>query len=171
MGNMRIRLRRSSFFLKEEELDNVFYYADYYKTLGAREICHRFKDNDPEAISIMAIKMARFINIDDSIIPVPSRTGKATNTLELAYAISDITGAEVYDIVEGKARTSIYYAKKRGDDLNSIDFGYRLKGSIPSNPVIIDGVMATGTTLKNIQNLIPNSKIVVYAKTISKLSD
>ena len=168
---MRIRLRRSSFFLKEEELDNVFYYADYYKTLGAREICHRFKDNDPEAIRIMAIKMARFINLEDSLIPVPSRTGKATNTLQLAYVISDITGAEVYDIVEGNSRTSIYYAKKRGDDIRSIDFGYKLKGSVPSNPVIIDGVIDTGTTIKNVQNLIPYSKIVVYAKTISKLSD
>jgi len=168
---MRIRLRKQSFFLQEEELDNVFYYADYYNTLGARETSHRFKDNDPEAIQSMAKKMAIFIDSDDSLIPVPSRSGKATNTLELCYAISDLTGAKVYDIIEGNRRPSIYYVKKRGENLSSIDFGYRLKGRIPNNPVIIDGVLDTGTTIKNAQSIIPNSKIVVYAKTINKLSD
>lgn len=153
---------------EEEELENVDYYADYYGTAGARELSHRFKNNDPEAIEIIAKKLSKFVDSSDNLIPVPSRNGIATNTLELAYAISDITGSEVYDIITGKSRESLYAVKKRGDSVSSVDFGYSLKGKIPSNPVFIDGVYDTGTTLRNALRLIPNARIVVFAKTIKK---
>lgn len=165
---MKIRLRNKNSYVNiylRENLENVFYCADYYRTLGARELCHRFKENDHDAIISIGTKMSNFITSDDSIIPVPSRSGKATNTLKLAEVISEITGAKVYDIIEGKSRPSIYYAKKRGDNLSLIDFGFKLKDNIPKNPVIIDAVLDTGTTIKAIQSLIPNSKIVVYART------
>lgn len=160
----------SSFSLseEEEELENVDYYADYYGTAGARELSHRFKNNDPEAIEIIAKKLSKFVSSSDNLIPVPSRNGIATNTLDLAYAISDITGSGVYDIIIGKSRESLYAIKKRGDSVSSVDFGYTLKGKIPNNPVLIDGVYDTGTTLRNALRLIPNARIVVFAKTIKK---
>lgn len=156
---------------EEEELENVTYYADYYGTSGARELSHKFKNNDPEAIEIIASKMARFINSDDDLIPIPSRSGKATNTLNLAIAISKITGSKVYNILEGKPRESIYFIKKRGDSLSGIDFGYKLTGKAPNNPVLIDGVYDTGTTLRNALKIIPDARIVVFAKSIKNKLD
>jgi len=153
---------------EEEELENVSYYADYYGTPGARELAHKLKENDPEAIYTIATKMANYIDSDDSIIPIPSRSGKATNTLQLANIISEITGAKVYDIIKGKSRESIYDVKKRGDSVSTIDFGYRLTAKPPRNPVLIDGVYATGTTLRSALNLIPNARIVVFAKSITQ---
>lgn len=151
---------------EEEELENVDYCADYYGTEGAREISHKFKNNDPNAIKVMARMMAKFINSDDSLIPIPSRNGVATNTLDLVNALAKLTGARVSNILKGKPRESIYYIKKRGEDVRSVDFGYKLMDKIPDNPVLIDGVYDTGTTLRNVLNIIPNARIVVFAKTI-----
>ena len=161
----------SSLHEEEEELDNIDYCTDYYGTEGAREVSHRFKNNDPNAIKVMARMMAKCINSDDSLIPIPSRNGVATNTLELVNAISELTGARVSNILKGKPRESIYYIKKRGEDVTSIDFGYKLTDKIPSNPVLIDGVYATGTTMRNVLNIIPNARIVVFAKTIKSNLD
>ena len=161
----------SSLNEEEEELDNIDYCTDYYGTEGAREVSHRFKNNDPNAIKVMARMMAKCINSDDSLIPIPSRNGVATNTLELVNAISELTGARVSNILKGKPRESIYYIKKRGEDVTSIDFGYKLTDKIPSNPVLIDGVYATGTTMRNVLNIIPNARIVVFAKTIKSNLD
>lgn len=163
-----IRLREKLNLLIEELLDNIYYCADYYGTEGAREISHSFKNNNKEAINIMAREMSKYINSNDSIIPVPSRNGIATNTLELANSLSKLTGAKVFNILKGKPRDSIYYIKKRGEDLSYIDFGYKLIDDIPSNPVLIDGVYDTGTTLRNVLKLIPDARIVVFAKTNKK---
>lgn len=139
--------------------------ADYYGTAGAREICHKFKENDPSVIEIMAEKMSEFITSKDNLIPIPSRSGNATSTLNLANAISKKTGAKVMDIIKGNERESLYAVKKRGDSTSTIDFGFRLTQKKPRNAVLIDGVYDTGTTVKNALKIIPSARTVVFAKT------
>ncbi|NQZ06720.1 MAG: hypothetical protein HRT35_06110 [Algicola sp.] len=149
--------------------------ADYYGTKGARELVHRVKNNDVEAIAIMARVMAEIalerLPADSVLIPVPSHTGHATNTLQLAAQIALLTGFPVLDIVRGRMRNSWYTLKQNGVTASRITdafFGFYLVDVIKhKTPVIVDNVFDTGQTIVTISKLFCQPIIVLtYASTV-----
>jgi predicted amidophosphoribosyltransferase len=108
---------------------------------------------------------------DRLLVPVPSQTGHATNTLQLAKQISQLTGLPVLDIVKGRKRASWYTLKL--DALVGIDgtnkfFGFHLISDIkPYNPVIVDTVIDTGLTINAITKLFNKTALILtYGQVI-----
>ncbi len=121
---------------------------DYYKTPGARDICHAVKENDNEAIRIMAEYFISLgcVNKSSILIPAPQHTGNAEYTLEIANIVSDATGAKVCDILKRHTEKPLYEAKSRGNiAVPSLYVAGRMP-SIKSDVFFVDNVISTGTT-------------------------
>ena len=131
----------------------------------AKKLAHAVKDGDADAIDAMAKEMAAKVPENAVLIPMPSRSGKATNMKDLAEAISKISGAPVADVLTGKKRKSLYEAKKKGETISADDLKMQLTGELPKGkiPIIIDNVLATGATFKAAKEAIPNAKIIVHS--------
>jgi predicted amidophosphoribosyltransferase len=150
--------------------------ADYYGTKGASELVHRVKNNDVAAIEIMARAMAvvamEYLPVDSVLIPVPSHTGHATNTLRLAEQISQLTGLQVLDIVKGKKREP-WYALKQQNNLEKVItyefFGFYLTDYTNDNePVIVDTVRDTGCTINTIIKLFDKRPTTLIYAAVQK---
>ncbi|MCJ8274836.1 MAG: hypothetical protein MJK04_36220 [Psychrosphaera sp.] len=144
--------------------------ADYYGTKGARELVHRVKNNDVEAIAIMARAMAvvaiERLPAGSVLIPVPSHSGHATNTLQLAEQISLLTAFPVRDIVKGQEREPWYTLKHQGVMAVTAEyFGFYLVGNTSFHTlVLIDSVFDTGRTTNAILEQMHKQVItIVYA--------
>ena len=153
--------------MKQEALDpeaRIRAVTSYYGTEGARDLAHRARNGDEQAIRTMAADMAENIPPDAVLVPMPSRTGKATVTLQLANAIAEITGNRVADVLEGKPRESQYDAKKRGVPLDQNRLEMTKNGEITEGqPLIIDTVVGTGSTAKAALRAIPEGKVLAHS--------
>ena len=144
---------------------DIMYCHDYYSEPGVREIAHAMKNGDSMAIHKAAKDMAKFVNEEDILVPIPSRNGRATTTLLLAKAIAKISGSKVANILSGNDRQALYDLKKEGGKVNDDFFGYRTKRNPKkSNVVLIDNVYATGATANAASNSFNNARVLVYAK-------
>lgn len=141
--------------------------VDYYGDKGARQLAHAAKQGDEQSIKAMAARMAPSIPAGSTLVPVPSRSGVATTSLQLANAIAAITGSPVSDVLRGSDRPSLYDAKHAGKTLTTADFGYSLQADPGANPVLIDNVFATGTTLAAIRSALPGVPMVAFARDSS----
>ena len=163
-------------WLKEQSKRPAISFAEYAHKYDdeSKKIAHQIKEGDAKAIATAAEDMARFVKDGDILVPIPSRSGKATTSLELAKAISKQSGkGTVVDALAGAERESIYEAKKAGKALpKPADLGIRLVGEIPEGRVLlIDNVLATGTTMEAALNAIPEANVLVYAKDTNASSD
>lgn len=149
-----------------------------YNNTGQR-IAHGIKDGDNNSIAVAASAMVEYINDGDIIVPMPSHNGKATVTLELAKAIQKLTyqgstlrmGVEVIEALEGSGRESLYETKVAGKKLpNPSELGLRLteegQKAVESGRhiVIVDNVIATGTTAQSALQVIPDGMVLAYAQ-------
>lgn len=144
---------------------------DYYKTNGVRDICHAVKENDAEAIRIMAeyFISLRCVNKSSILIPAPQHTGNAEYTLEIANIVSDATGAKVCDILKRCPENPLYKVKAKGDiAIPSLYVTGRMP-SIKSNVFFVDNVISTGTTFNTACKTIGiNMSPLVFAVDKSK---
>ena len=124
-------------------------------------MAHRVKNNDAAAIKQMAKEMAEIVPNNAVLVPIPSSTGEATTTLEIAEIIAEIKGLQVKDIIKGDARGKWYDAKKEGKE--SFDFGFRLIDKAPVNALLIDNVYDTGETIRQALVVLPNAKTAVHS--------
>ena len=143
----------------------------------AKQIAHGIKDGDNSSIDLAAVEMAKLVKDGDILIPIPSRTGKATTSLALANRIAELAGkGKVADVLTGKERESLYNIKKEGKELpkaSELEFVLKNQDVLNGNNrvVFVDNVMGTGTTLEAAVELIPNATALVYAKDNTTLSD
>ncbi len=143
----------------------------------AKQIAHGIKEGDISSIDLAAVEMVKLVKDGDILIPIPSRTGKATTTLALANRIAELAGkGKVADVLTGKERESLYNIKKEGKELpkaSELEFVLKNQDVLNGNNrvVFVDNVMGTGTTLEAAVELIPNATALVYAKDNSTLSD
>lgn len=142
--------------------DDVFNVHDYQ---DASELAHLVKQGDTDAIMQMAQEMATKVPNNAVLIPMPSSSGRATVTLQLANEIAVITGSIVADVLVGNARESLYSLKKQNKSLSNDDMGIKLMGEVPNGvPVIVDNVYATGTTANAALEVIPDAHILVHSR-------
>ena len=135
-----------------------------YHDGDSRLVAHALKTNDATAVQQAAEAMLSIIRSLDNValVPVPSHLGYATYTLELARAIGV---GQVFDVLRGKQRETLYAQKKRGETPSSSTLGFYAIGSIPEdmNIVYLDNVVATGTTAKAAYEAIGRGLMVAYA--------
>ena len=114
-----------------------------------QKLAHAIKERDPKVIAEVADMMAPLIPKDAVLVPAPSHTGRATDMLDLAQAISERTGAPVADVLTSKERESQYEAKKAGKPLSADELGIVATAeALPADkmPVVIDNVVDSGNT-------------------------
>jgi len=143
-------------------------YCHEYYTGDARELCHAAKDGDIDAIMRMAREMCRYVSPEDILVPVPSHTGRATMTLELAKQIAWNSGARVEDVLVGSSRKSLYELKKEGVEVPEGFFGLRLVRPVEGRIWLVDNVVATGSTAREALKLLPGAHVLAYAMDTGK---
>lgn len=143
-------------------------YCHEYYTGDAREICHAAKEGDLEAIMRMAREMSRYVSPGDTLVPIPSHTGRATMTLELAKQIAWNSGARVEDVLTGNSRKSLYELKRAGVQVPEGFFGLRLVRPVEGRIWLVDNVVATGSTAREALKLLPGARVLAYAMDSGK---
>ena len=138
-------------------------YCHEYYTGDAREMCHAAKEGDLEAIMRMAREMSRYVSPGDTLVPIPSHTGRATMTLELAKQIAWNSGARVEDVLIGSSRKSLYELKREGVQVPEGFFGLRLVRPVEGRIWLVDNVVATGSTAREALKLLPGARVLSYA--------
>ena len=145
---------------------NYFYCGEYYDASGLyRELSHKLKEGDDDAIRIASEQMARLVPPNSILVPVPSHNGVAECTLKLANAIAEITGSDVIDALKGKSRRSLYDMKKNGERIDSDYLGFYLDRKLPEgkNVIFVDNVIATGTTANAALATVDTGSVIAYS--------
>ena len=146
------------------------FYAPQRHVGKAAHIANLIKKGNAEAIQTAAKEMAEFVPDNAVLIPMPNHNGVVTedmDTMKLAKAISEITGAPVYNVLAGESRESRHVAKlNRQEGVTAEQMGMRQTGEIPegSIPMIVDNVVAVGETAKAAIKAIRNSSVLAYTK-------
>ena len=136
-----------------------------YRKKAHNDLAKEMKHGNSLAIAIAAAEMERYIPKNAVLVPMPSHQGFATYTLELARRIGELTETEVCDTLKGSPRKSLYQLKKEGKHPKSTKFGFYLTDTIPSGKqvIIIDNVVATGTTATAAANVVGNCVVFALA--------
>lgn len=143
----------------------MIFVKNYYKDFGARELAHRVKSKDQKALQLMAEDISAILPPNVIIVPVPSRNGHATDTLDIAQIIVSLNGGKVLDILKGKERESLYSLKKDNKKIDKDFFGFYLVGDEPDSVYyVLDTVVDTGRTLNEISKLLSSPLFVCHSK-------
>jgi hypothetical protein len=143
--------------------DSRCIYMHEYYTDGVPEICHAAKDGDAGAIHKMAEEMAKDLRGDEILVPVPSRSGIATITRRLADEISKLSGCKVENVLRGPTRESLYELKKNGQAITPEMLGLQASHIPEGRVMLVDNVVATGTTARAAMKAIPGAWMLAYA--------
>lgn len=128
---------------------------------------HLVKMGDADAIELTARRLAPMIPSNAVLIPMPGRTGRATDMLALAEAVAKLTGNEVKDILRGKERESQHNAKLAGRELTAEELAMTATEDIPVGmiPVFIDNVVDTGATAEAAVKAVGRGVVITLAST------
>ena len=149
----------------------VTYALGHYSEKEVRALAHGVKDDNRVAIDVAAkalsdviIKQGLSLN-DIVLVPMPGHDGYARTTKHLADAISNLTGVDVVDALNGKRHDSLYDWKKEhpGEPLPSPYYVESENHPIPEGkvPFVIDNVLDTGTTAWAILDAIRQQPILL----------
>lgn len=146
-------------------METRFFATGNYRKDGRTETAHAMKEGANWAIYKAAAEMVKYIPTNAVLVPMPSHTGRATYTLELYKRIARETAAEVCDYLKGKERETLYNLKKQGRHILPAKLGFYLSQPIPSGKrvIIIDNVVATGTTAAAAVRAIGGGVVFAYA--------
>ena len=157
------------YVLSKAEEDGVvpIDYAVGYRGHSHSSIAKKVKEENPDAISEAAYQMSKRVPKGSILVPMPSRSGKATYTIKLAEAIAKATDSEVRDVLKGEERMSVYEAKKKGLKIDSRDLGLYVTEKLPKdkNVIIIDNVIDRGITALAAVEAVDGGSVLAYAFT------
>lgn len=136
-----------------------------YRADHRNETAHAMKNGERWAIYKAAAAMVQYIPTNAVLIPMPSHTGRATYTLELCRMLAKETAAEVRDILRGSERETLYTLKKQGRHIMPKKLGFYVTEPTPTDRriLIIDNVVATGTTAAAAVQAVGNGIVFAYA--------
>lgn len=138
--------------------------GEYFRTPGLRELARQLKDGHPDALTRSARLLAPLVSPGTVLVPVPSHTGRAGYTLQLARQLARLTGATVSDCLRSDSRQSSFHLKKSGVTLLAADMGFRLSGDAPTGRVLlVDNVVASGNTMAAALQLLPSARVLALA--------
>lgn len=138
--------------------------GEYYRTPGLRELARQLKDGRQDALSRSARLLAPLVAPGTVLVPVPSHTGRAGYTLQLARQLARLTGATVSDCLRSDSRQSSFQLKRSGVTLLASDMGFRLSGDAPTGRVLlVDNVVASGNTATAALQLLPSARVLTLA--------
>ena len=94
--------------------------------------------------------MAALVPPDSIVVHIPNHHGTAKETLFLAKAVAEYSHSSIANILIGKPRESNCLMKKLGSPLAEEQMGFQQTKPLPDGitPIIIDGVVDTGTSAK-----------------------
>ena len=146
-------------------METRYFATGNYRAERRNETAHAMKEGANWAIYKAAAEMVKYIPTNAVLVPMPSHTGRATYTLELCKRIARETAAEVCDYLRGKERETLYNLKKQGRHILPAKLGFYLSQPIPSGKrvIIIDNVVATGTTAAAAVRAIGGGVVFAYA--------
>ena len=150
------------------EIDGIRFisHGHYYDGIN-NWLCHKLKENDPQAIDYCARQLAKMLPENAVIVPIPGHHGFALQTLYIARAINEQSGGiiPVANVLKGNSRMSNYQAKKEGSLLPAEELGFRQVAPLPKGkvPYLLDNVVDTGTTAKAAINALGGGIVLSYA--------
>ena len=150
------------------EVDGIRFisHGHYYDGIN-NWLCHKLKENDPQAITYCARQLVKMLPENAVVVPIPGHHGFALQTLYLAKAINEQSGGiiPVANVLKGNSRMSNYQAKKEGSLLPAEELGFRQVAPLPKGkvPYLLDNVVDTGTTAKAAINALGGGIVLSYA--------
>lgn len=150
------------------EVDGIRFisHGHYYDGIN-NWLCHKLKENDPQAITYCARQLVKMLPETAVVVPIPGHHGFALQTLYLARAINEQSGGiiPVANVLKGNSRMSNYQAKKEGSLLPAEELGFRQVAPLPKGkvPYLLDNVVDTGTTAKAAINALGGGIVLSYA--------
>jgi len=150
------------------EVDGIRFisHGHYYEGIN-NWLCHKLKENDPQAIAYCARQLAKMLPENAVVIPIPGHHGFALQTLYLAKAINEQSGGiiPVANVLKGNSRVSNYQAKKEGHLLSAKELGFRQVAPLPKGKelYLLDNVVDTGTTAKAAIKALGGGIVLSYA--------
>jgi predicted amidophosphoribosyltransferase len=158
------------------EVDGITFLSTgkYYDGIN-NIISHDLKHAEKDAIHYAARKMAALVPPDSIIVPIPNHHGTAKETLFLAKAVAEYSHSSIANILIGKARESNYLMKKLGSPLTEEQMGFQQTKPLPDGitPIIVDGVVDTGTSAKAAVHALGGGIVLSFAmsNTLLELQD
>ena len=150
------------------EVDGIRFisHGHYYDGIN-NWLCHKLKENDPQAITYCARQLVKMLPENAVVVPIPGHHGYALQTLYLARAISEQSDGRipVANVLKGKSRISNYQAKMDGHPLTSSELGFHQVRTLPKGkvPYLLDNVVDTGTTAKAAVKALGGGIVLSYA--------
>jgi predicted amidophosphoribosyltransferase len=146
-------------------METRYFATGNYRKDGRSETAHAMKEGANWAIIRAAREMVQYIPTNAVLVPMPSHTGRATYTKDLCRLIARETAAEVCDYLRGKERETLYNLKKQGRHILPAKLGFYLSQPLPAGKrvIIIDNVVATGTTAAAAVRAIGGGVVFAYA--------
>lgn len=152
--------------LKENIGNGITPYMSVGTYNNLKRLAKGVKTRDKALIKEAADLIAPLIPDNAVLIPAPSHSGTATDMLDLAKAIAEVTGSEVADVLRSAPRESQYQAKKTtGVPMASKQLGIAVEGEIPADktPIIIDNVVDSGNTAEACVQAVGKGVVVTLA--------
>jgi predicted amidophosphoribosyltransferase len=166
--------------MEDRTIDKVvdiirFISHSHYHDVINNWLCHKLKENDPQAIDYCARQLAKMLPENAVIVPIPGHHGYALQTLYLARAISVQSDGSipVANVLKGKSRVSNYQAKMDGHPLSSVELGFRQVGLLPKGkiPYLLDNCVDSGETAKAAYHALGQKGIILSYAMSDKLLD
>lgn len=159
--------------LKENIGNGITPYMSVGTYNNLKRLAKGVKTRDAALIKEAADLIAPLIPDNAVLIPAPSHSGTATDMLDLAKAIAEVTGSEVADVLRSAPRESQYQAKKTtGVPMASKQLGIAVEGEIPADktPIIIDNVVDSGNTAEACVQAVGKGVVVTLADSAEQYS-
>ena len=154
-----------------EKYGIIGYRAPHFNSGEYAEIAKKIKKGDPEAISKAAKDMAEMVPENAVLVPMPPHSGQVTeetDTMLLARAISEITGAPVINALESGEHISRLEAKEKNiRGVSAESMGFQQVAEIPEDamPVYIDNMVGGGVTAKAAHDAVGRGITLAYAQS------